>query len=185
MESAAERAARRFVLLDRDGTLIVEKHYLADPNGVELLPFTLAGLQRLRSLDLGLVVVTNQSGLGRGYFGRGELEAVHRRLTDLLAAGGIRLDGIHTCGDLPDSGSSRRKPEPGMVWEAVREHGFDPAAAFVIGDQVCDVLLARRIGAKAVLVRTGYGEHARLQCTPDYVAEHLLDAAGWIAEQLD
>jgi D-glycero-D-manno-heptose 1,7-bisphosphate phosphatase len=184
MGSAAERAGRRFVLLDRDGTLIVEKHYLADPDGVELLPHTLAGLDHLRRLDLGLLVLTNQSGLGRGYFGPADLEAVHRRLNELLAEGGIRLDGIHACGDLPDSGSIRRKPEPGMVWEAMREHGFDPAAAFVIGDQVCDVQLARRVGATAVLVRTGYGEQARRACTPDYYAEHLLDAARWIEGRL-
>jgi len=85
---------QRFAILDRDGTVIKEKHYLSDPDEVELIPGAAEGLRILREMDLGLVVLTNQSGLGRGYFNQATLDAVHERMTGLLAEEGVRLDGI-------------------------------------------------------------------------------------------
>jgi D-glycero-D-manno-heptose 1,7-bisphosphate phosphatase len=177
--------ARRFVLLDRDGTLNVERHYLADPEQVELLPGVIPGLRLLQTHDLGLVVLTNQSGLARGYFDRAALAAVHARLRHLLAEAGIDLAAIHVCPHGPDDGCTCRKPAPGLALAAAAEHGFDLAQSFVIGDKGSDVELGRAVGATTILVRTGYGEHAlQAGVTADHVAADLLDAAHWIADKL-
>jgi len=177
---------RRFVLLDRDGTIIVERNYLSDPDGVELLPGTASGLRKLAALGLGLVVVSNQSGVGRGYFGAPEVEAVNQRMRDLLRAEGVELDAIYYCPHAPADACPCRKPKPGLIERAAREHGFVPREAFVIGDQPCDVELARGVGATAVLVRTGYGAGVERKegCAPDLVADDLEAAARAIGRLL-
>jgi D-glycero-D-manno-heptose 1,7-bisphosphate phosphatase len=172
---------RRYVLLDRDGTLIAERHYLARVEDVELLPNTVAGLQRLTKLGLGLVVVTNQSGIARGYFGWPEVNAVHEYLRRLLADNGVSVAGFYVCPHGPDATCACRKPEPGLVLEAAREHDFDPGAAFVIGDKACDVDLGKRVGATTLLVRTGYGEEYAPNTNADHVVADVLAAADIIA----
>jgi D-glycero-D-manno-heptose 1,7-bisphosphate phosphatase len=170
---------RRFVLLDRDGTLNEERHYLADPAGLVLYPGTVEGLRRLAGLGLGLIVVTNQSGIARGYFDHDALERVHDRLCEVLAAEGVFLEGIYVCPHGPDDGCSCRKPLPGMVEQAARDLGFDPARAFVIGDRPADVELGRAVGARSILVRTGYGAETAAAGTtePDAIVEDLSEAA--------
>lgn len=171
----AETAApRRFVLLDRDGTVIVDRDYLADPAGVELLPGAAEGLKRLRDLGLGLVIVSNQSGVGRGYFGIGDVERVNRRLAELLAARGVRLDGIYTCPHAPADGCRCRKPKPGLVDQAARQLGFDPESAFVIGDQPADMALGRAIGAVTLCIG---GNHTG---PADHTVADLIEAASLI-----
>jgi D-glycero-D-manno-heptose 1,7-bisphosphate phosphatase len=165
--------ARRFVFLDRDGTLIVEKDYLARVEDLELLPGTLRGLRLLHNLGLGLVVVSNQSGLGRGYFDSAALEKIHARLTGLLAEGGVSLAGIYVCPHIPEDACECRKPAPGLVHRAAAELNIDPAHSFVIGDKPCDIDLGRRIGATTFLVRTGYG--ARYELQGDVRADHVVD----------
>jgi D-glycero-D-manno-heptose 1,7-bisphosphate phosphatase len=172
-------AKRRFVLLDRDGTIIVERGYLSLPEQVELLPGAAEGLRLLRRLGLGLVVVSNQSAIGRGFFDESRLEAIHRRLRELLKAEGVELDAIYFCPHLPDAGCSCRKPETGLVQQAAREYDFDPAQSFVIGDKECDIELGRRVGAVTILVQTGYGTEvaARNATKPDYVEKDLRTVA--------
>jgi D-glycero-D-manno-heptose 1,7-bisphosphate phosphatase len=148
---------KRYVILDRDGTLIRECHYLSDPDQVELLPGAAEGVRLLRRLDLGVIVVTNQSGVHRGFFDAARLEAVHERLAGLLAAEGTRLDGIYACPHRPDEACTCRKPLPGLLWRAARDHSFDPAQGFVVGDKPCDIELGRTAGAATILVRTGHG----------------------------
>lgn len=178
---------KRFVLLDRDGTINVERHYLSDPNELELLPNAAAGLAELKRLGLGLVIVTNQSGVGRGYFDEARLNAVHDRLRDLLRTSGVEIDGIACCTHRPDEGCGCRKPLPGLVEAAARELGFSPGESFVIGDKPCDVDLGRAVGATTFLVRTGYGGQyatdAGLQ--PDYIVDDLLDASRVISELIE
>jgi D-glycero-D-manno-heptose 1,7-bisphosphate phosphatase len=178
--------AARFVLLDRDGTLNVERHYLSDPDQLELLPNVGAALARLRALGCGLVVVTNQSGIGRGYFDRDAVDRVHARLRELLAQFGVRLDGIYLCPHGPSEHCQCRKPLPGMVEQAVADFGFDPKDAFVIGDKEADINLGRAVGAKTILVRTGWGAETekRSACSPDVIVDDLGQAAAWIETQL-
>nr|WP_281241289.1 HAD family hydrolase [Roseospirillum parvum] len=149
--------SRPFVLIDRDGTLNVEVNYLSRPDDLALIPGAGPALARLQAAGYGVVVVTNQSGLARGYFTPADLEAVHARLGELLAAHGVRLDAIEVCPHGPDDDCDCRKPRPGMVLRAAARLGFDPGAAIVIGDKPADIGLGRAVGARTILVRTGYG----------------------------
>lgn len=174
---------RRFVVLDRDGTIIVERGYLADPDLVQLIPGVGQGLRKLRELGLGLAVITNQSAIGRKYFDQARLEQIHRRLAELLSAERVELDAIYVCPHTPDDGCQCRKPLPGLLELASREQNFDPARSFVIGDKPCDIELGQRCGATTFLVRTGYGaEYAVADTvTPDYVVDDVAGAAQVIA----
>ncbi len=175
---------RRFVLIDRDGTLNVERDYLSDPAGLELIPGSAEGLRLLRQLGLGLAVITNQSGIARGYFTLETLNSIHERLAKLLKTEGITLDGVYICPHGPDDDCDCRKPLPGLALQAAAELGFDPGQAFVIGDKAADVELGRAVGAKTILVSTGYGKGYEGKCRPDHVADDLLAAARWIALQV-
>ena len=177
---------KRFVLLDRDGTLIVERSYLSDPDGVELIPGAVAALRELQALGFGIVVLTNQSGIGRGFFRAEQVEAVHTRLRQLLEAEGVRLDGIYVCPHVPDDRCRCRKPEPGLAEQAARDLCFDLREAFVVGDKACDIELGRRVGARTILVCTGYGKEtvAAGGVAADEVARDLSDAARHIAESI-
>lgn len=174
----------RYVLLDRDGTINVEREYLSDPDQVELLHHAARGIQEMGRLGLGVIVVTNQSGIGRGLFDLNRLAAIHERLLELLDAEGARLDDIVYCPHLPDDGCGCRKPLTGMVEEAARRHGFSAAESFVVGDKPCDIDLGRAIGATTFLVRTGYGWRHALDAgiQPDYVVDDLWQAARLMAE---
>ena len=178
---------RRFVLLDRDGTINVERHYLSDPDQVELLAGALRGLARMTALGLGLAVVTNQSGVSRGLFDRGRLDQIHERLKSLLATDGVALDGLFVCPHHPDDGCPCRKPKPGLVLQAAAELDFSPAETFVIGDKECDLELGHRVGAFTILVTTGYGRTlvaSRTGLRPHAVASDLEQAAAIIERHL-
>jgi len=174
---------RGFVLLDRDGTLIVERQYLSRPNEVELLPNAIIGLQRLQSLGLGLVVVTNQSGVGRGLFSMRNLSTIHERLTQLLRQDSIVLDGIYVCPHRPEENCQCRKPKPGLALRAAEDLSFSLNDALVIGDKACDIDLGHNIGATTLLVRTGYGEEESRNggSNPDFVVADLFEAGQVVA----
>lgn len=170
---------RRFVLLDRDGTINVDRDYLSDPAELEFIPGSVAGLKRLAGLGLGLVVITNQSGVARGLIRPQELAAVHQRLLDLLAAEGLDLERIYACPHGPGDGCRCRKPDVGLVEQAARELQFDPRQSFLVGDKASDIELGRRVGATTLLVRTGYGAEtvAAGDAKADHVVEDLAQAA--------
>ena len=178
-------ANRQAVLLDRDGTIIVERHYLSAPEDVELLPNAGRGLRHLAGLGFLLVVITNQSAIARGLLDEERLTEIHARLAALLAADGVRLDTIRHCPHHPETGCSCRKPETGLVKEAAADLGFDPRRSVVIGDKPCDIGLGARLGAPAILVRSGHGTatEATGGLPPHHLANDLWDAAQ-IIEQL-
>lgn len=163
-------ARKRFAVLDRDGTIIADQHYLREPEKVRLLPNAAAGLRRMRELGLGLAVVTNQSGVGRGYFDEACVERVHNRLRELLAQEGVALDGIYFCPHTAQERCECRKPRPGLLLRAAAELGFEPRDCFVIGDKPCDLELGRNAGAVTLLVQTGYG--AELESAQRHLADH-------------
>ena len=177
---------RRLVALDRDGTIVVERNYLSDPDQVELIPGAAEGLRRLRGMGLGLAVVTNQSGIGRGLFDTTRLDLIHRRMSELLEAEGIRLDGIYYCPHTPEDDCGCRKPRTGLLERASKELGLDLETAFVVGDKPVDVELGRRVGATTFLVRSGYGAEVIAQgpVACDYVVDDLEQAAQVIARLL-
>jgi D-glycero-D-manno-heptose 1,7-bisphosphate phosphatase len=169
-------------LLDRDGTIVVERNYLSRPEQLELLPAAAEGLRVLKQMGFGLVVITNQSGVGRGYFSAADLERIHDRFREILAAEGVLLDGIYCCPHTPEAGCECRKPKPGLAHAAARDLGFDPTSAIVIGDKACDINLGRNIGAMTLLVSTGYGGEliTSKAVRPDLTADNLLQAAAII-----
>jgi histidinol-phosphate phosphatase family protein len=126
-----------------------------------------------------LVVITNQSAVGRGLFDQPRLERIHRRLHELLWQQKVILDGIYYCPHTTDENCTCRKPNPGLIERAAAELGFDPREAFVIGDKACDIELGRRVGATSFLVRTGYGaiEAQRGAVRPDFIVADLAEAA--------
>jgi D-glycero-D-manno-heptose 1,7-bisphosphate phosphatase len=174
------------VLLDRDGTLIEERNYITDAGQVQLIPGAARSLRRLKEMGLGLVVITNQSALGRGYLDEAGLSAIHEKLHALLREEKVRLDAIYYCPHKPDDDCSCRKPRSGLVERAAKDLRFDPGESFVIGDKASDVEMGRNVGATTLLVRTGYGAQAAADgaAQPDYVVSDLSAAAEVIAQLL-
>ena len=175
---------RPAVFLDRDGTLNREVDYLSNPDQVELIAGVGAGLRALAAAGYALVVVTNQSGVARGYFDEETLAAIHRRLEELLDAEGIRLDGLEWCPHHPDHDGpcTCRKPAPGMLERAAAALDLNLAGSWIVGDAARDLEAGAAVGARGVLVRTGKGqaELVRLQgagSEPAHVAADLEQAA--------
>lgn len=158
---------RRAVFLDRDGTLMEDRGYLADPDGVRLLPGAAPALRALRAGGALLVVVSNQSGLARGLIRRGQHERVDTRFHELLAADGVELDACYYCEHGPDEGCECRKPRPGMLRAAARAHDLDLAASLIVGDKPSDVAAGRSAGCATALLGAGQGADF---CAPDWPA---------------
>ncbi|MFW6324156.1 MAG: D-glycero-alpha-D-manno-heptose-1,7-bisphosphate 7-phosphatase [Desulfovibrionales bacterium] len=184
----------RNILLDRDGTVIEDRHYLNDPDEVVLLPGAAQGLKILQESGMRLFLVTNQSGIGRGYFHLSRYEAVHERMCQLLAGQGVTIEDAVFCPHAPYERCACRKPAPGM-WDTLsRRHGIAPHETVMIGDKKADIQFSRRAGlALAILVCTGYGGQEETRKNhlledsgpdrPDVVADDLHAAAKWILNQ--
>jgi D-glycero-D-manno-heptose 1,7-bisphosphate phosphatase len=145
------------VFLDRDGTVIHDRHYLADPDGVELLPTAGAAIAQLNAAGIPVLLVTNQSGIGRGLFSEAQFQAVQRRMCELLAGHGAKLDGVYHCPHAPDQDPpcECRKPGPGLFRRAAKDNGLDPARCFYIGDRARDLAPGARLGGTPILVLAG------------------------------
>ena len=165
------------IFLDRDGTLMQEVHYCKDPALVALIPGAQAALRRLKAAGFRLVLVTNQSGIGRGMMTVADFEAVQARLLELLGPG--LIDATYMCPDGPAGESIRRKPSPAMVLEAVRDLSLDVGRSWFIGDKAIDVECGRNAGARAILVRTGHGAEED-GAKAHFVAKDIASAAGFI-----
>jgi D-glycero-D-manno-heptose 1,7-bisphosphate phosphatase len=153
---------RPAVFVDRDGTFIAERSYLADPAGVELVPGTLEALTSLQAAGFAVVIVTNQSGVARGLYTEDDYRAVAARLNEVLAEGGVVVDSTEYCVHHPEvtGPCTCRKPGTGMYLRASEALGLDPRRSFYVGDKVTDVLPAAELGGQGILVLTGYGrEH--------------------------
>ena len=181
---------RRAVFIDRDGTLVREKHYLADPDQLELYPGSLEALRLLRSTGLALILVSNQSGVARGLFPEAQVAVIHSRLAAMLAQARVALDGVYYCPHHPQAAVAAyrrdcdcRKPRPGMLLAAARDHDLELAGSWVVGDKRDDIELGRTLGLGALLVRTGHGRNAAQGLEPGEalaVCDDLLAAARWI-----
>lgn len=149
---------RPAVFLDRDGTLNVERNYLGDPALLEVFGGAGAALRRLQDAGYALIVVTNQSGIGRGYYTEDAMHAVNRRLAEVLAPDGVRFDAIYYAPEAPEQPSRGRKPSPQFLFDARDTLGLDLARSFMIGDKLADLECGWNAGVRAsILVRTGYG----------------------------
>lgn len=174
------------VFLDRDGTLNHDPGYITSPDQFELFSGAPEALASLKRAGARLIVVTNQSGVARGFLSRDDLDAVHRKLTRLLDDAGAALDAIYFCPHHPDDGCECRKPNRGLIDQAVREWGMDLDRSYLIGDHIRDIELAKRIGARSILVTTGVVSPPEAEGlktsgpTPDWIAATLGEAADWL-----
>jgi D-glycero-D-manno-heptose 1,7-bisphosphate phosphatase len=180
----AREPSDKVIVLDRDGTLVIDREYLSDPQALEFTPGAAQGLRQLHQLGYRLVVVTNQSGIGRGLFSEQQLQRVHERLYAMVHAAGAQLAAIYYCPHAPAARCSCRKPETGLLLRAAHDLGFEPSAAIVIGDKTSDVEFGRRAGATTILLaaedklplRVSAHSDARI-AEPDFIASDLLHAA--------
>ena len=173
------------VFLDRDGTLNVERHYLHDPEALEIFPGTGSALKRLMDGGYVLFIVTNQSGIGRGYYQEEDMHAVNDRMTEMLAVDGVRFEKIYFAPESPEAVSPGRKPNPKFLNDSALEFGVDLSQSFMVGDKTADLQCGWNAGVKkSILVRTGYGaeiEHDKPQALAKAAIVNDLPAAvDWI-----
>lgn len=177
----------RAVFLDRDGTLIAEKNYLSKVEDVEVFPGAVEALKRLQDAGFKLFIVSNQSGVGRGYFTMADVEKVNAHLGDIFAGGGVRFEKIYIAPEAPDQPSRGRKPSPQFLFDARDEFGVELPQSYVVGDKLIDLECGWNAGArKSLLVRTGYGRElersAGAKLEEAMVVNDLAEAAEWILE---
>jgi D,D-heptose 1,7-bisphosphate phosphatase len=176
------------VFLDRDGTINEEVGYLSRLEQLKLYPFTFEAIRIINENGMKAVVVTNQSGVARGYFSEDFVRTVHLRINEMLQAKGAFIDRFYYCPHHPAEGNEPylrscncRKPEPGMLIRASEELDVDLSRSYMVGDMAKDMELAKRVGARGILVRTGYGKGViSSDIKPVYVAKDVLDAVNWI-----
>ena len=184
---------KRAVFIDRDGTISEEVGYINHLSRFRLFPYSAAALRQLRQDVYLAIVITNQAGVARGYFSEAMVQAIHKRMSEELEAGGATLDAIYYCAHHPSVGEPPfrldcdcRKPKPGLLLRAARDLDIDLANSWMVGDRYSDIELAANAGVKSVLVLSGYGrgewEHQRdnWAMQPDLVAEDLLEAVSSI-----
>ena len=164
---------RRAAFLDRDGTIIVDKSYLSDPEGVVFEKDTVAGMQALIALGYLLIVVTNQSGVGRGMYTLDMVHAVNERVSALLSLHGVNITAWYICPHVAEDDCECRKPRPGLILRAKTDFDIDLQSSVVIGDKISDVQLGRAVMARSILVQTGYG----IEATPWAIANNVEIAA--------
>ena len=186
---------RSAVFLDRDGTIIEDVGYLHDLDQIALYPFAVDAIRGLNRAGLAVVVISNQSGVARGVITEAFVDATHARLTATLAAGGARVDAYYYCPHHPAGTVAEyakacdcRKPASGLIDRAAGDLGLDPARSFVVGDKWLDVGVARAVGARGILVRTGSGVSEAAQKRPsdpdaDAIVDNLAAAASWILQR--
>ena len=182
------RKMNRAVFLDRDGTLIVEKNYLHQPEEVEVFPGAGTALKRLADAGFKLLVVTNQSGIGRGYFTMADAESVNARVNQELARDGVYFKKTYIAPEAPDQTSRVRKPSPQFLFDARDEFNLNLAESFMVGDKLIDLECGWNAGVKkSILVRTGYGAELEVEAKATLqravIVNGLTEMADWILSQ--
>ena len=180
---------RSAVFLDRDGTIAEETGYVNHLSRFCVFPFAATAIHRLNDAGLPVIVVTNQSGVARGFFPEEMVHRVHEKMAQVLGAGGARVDGVYYCPHKTEDRCECRKPHPGMLERAAREHHLELRSSFLVSDRFADLDMGRAAGCRSVLVLTGYGRgeyewnRARWPKLPDHVAEDLTAATDWILQE--
>jgi len=168
--------ADRAVFLDRDGTMAEDVSYCRRPEDFRLLPNTARAIKLLNEHGFKVIVVTNQSGIARGYFTEETLAEIHEKMKEELARQGARVDAIYYCPHHPDDNCDCRKPKPGMMLQAVKDYHIDLKRSFVMGDMPSDIAMGKATGCRAILIGNrppvGGGEAA-----PEAIARDILEAA--------
>ena len=179
MSTKDEEMFNKAVFLDRDGTIARDVHYCSRPEDFEILPAVPLAIKMLNDSGFKVVVVTNQSGIARGYFTEEALARIHNRMVCELEKHGARLDAVYYCPHHPDEGCGCRKPGTALFYKAAADVGIDFTRSYMVGDMQMDIDAGKALGCRAVLVTTGNGIED-ITDTPDYTADSLLEAARWI-----
>ena len=184
------------VFLDRDGTLNEEVNFIRTPDELHLIPGAAGAVRKLNDRDVVTCVISNQSGIARGFLTEEDLGPIHARLNNELSRDRARIDRIYYCPHHPTEGKapyniacSCRKPHPGMLQQGEQEFGIDLARSFVVGDRIVDVQVGIAVGATPILVLTGYGIHAVEECAaqdvhPAFIAPSIVEAVDFIVHKL-
>ena len=187
--------ARPAIFLDRDGTINEDIGYVSSPEELIIYPFAARAIRLINEAGLKVVIITNQSGVARQLYDEAMLAAIHERLVDELGRDGARVEAIYYCPHHPRIGNGQyrrlcecRKPNPGMLRQAAREHDIDLAASYVVGDKASDMNMAANAGARGALVLTGYGRETLANrdhwpCAPEIIADDLFDAVRRILDR--
>jgi D,D-heptose 1,7-bisphosphate phosphatase len=174
------------VFLDRDGTINIDVHYLADPDKFEMYPGVGEGVRELKNHGFKVIVVTNQSGIGRGYYSLDQLSAIHKKMNNIFLRYDITLDGIYYCPHHPDDHCNCRKPNTGLFEKAISQHNINISKSFMVGDKLLDIEAGKKIGARTILIPELHVREEFLQThdiwnyRPDYIAENFLEGVRWI-----
>jgi D-glycero-D-manno-heptose 1,7-bisphosphate phosphatase len=180
------------VFLDKDGTINEDFGYINDPSNIKLISGSAEAIKLLNNAGYKVIVISNQSGIARGYITEGQLQAVDKALKKEVLAQGGYIDDIYYCPHHPEIGlhpykrvCQCRKPEPGMLKKAAKEHGLDLSQSYMIGDKATDIEAGKRAGTKTIFVTTGWGKEEQMvlkekQITSDHIAKDLLKAVKWV-----
>ena len=174
-----------YIFFDRDGTIIVEKHYLHEPSEVEFCPGAVEGMLMLKEMGFHFAVVTNQSGIGRGYYQARDMQATHDHIEEELKIHDVMIDGWYHCPHAPDENCMCRKPNPGMFEQASEHLRIDVGQSYVIGDKACDIDFGIKCGMATVLVMTGHGEcyDFNESSKPDVCVRNILEFANTLCHE--
>jgi len=178
------------IFLDRDGTIIEDRNYISRPEEVVILPGATEALHKLHAVGFKLFIVSNQSGVGRGYFSLADVEKVNDHLRQELSRAGVKFEKIYVSPEAPDTPSRGRKPSPQFLFDARDEFGIDLSQSYMIGDKIIDLQCGWNAGVKkSLLVRTGYGAQVEREFSQKIgaalIVDDLLAAATWLLAQAD
>ncbi len=168
------------IFLDRDGTIneLNSQGFVHQPDNFRFLPGALEGLKEFSKMGYKLIIVTNQSGIGHGFYTEEDMHSVHEKMVQLLSEEGIEIHDINYCPHKRGEGCSCRKPRPGMIATAIEKHGIDISRSFMVGDNTKDIKVGENAGLKTIGLNTGYGlKDGNITVKPDFMASSLLEAA--------
>ena len=171
---------RSAIFLDRDGIIIHDTGYLSNPSKVSLIPDVIEALKKLKNNGFLLVIISNQSGVGRGYFSEADLKFVHKKMLKLLEVNGIYIDGSYYCKHAPWMHCNCRKPNPNMLYKAAEDLGIDMSNSYMVGDKLSDVIAGLNAGCKTILIRKNNDRIEYNEEKPNIIFPNLLSASEWI-----
>ena len=180
------KMGNKAVFIDRDGTINIDGPYLDNPDRFEMYPGVGEGIKKLKDDGFKIIVMTNQSGIARGYFTEEVLMSIHKTMAIKFDAFDVKLDGVYYCPHHPDDNCNCRKPNTGLFENAIEEHDIDVNQSYMIGDKILDVCAGQKIGVKTILIPEAHARDEFLstknewKCHPDYVADDFVDAVEWI-----
>ena len=178
----------RAVFIDRDGTINVNYGYINNPNDFKMYPSVAKGIKLLKKNGFKIIIITNQSGISRGYFSEKSLEEIHEKMKKELSKEDAKVDAIYYCPHHPDEKCNCRKPKPGMLETAIKDFDIDIENSYIIGDRMLDVEAGRAVGCKTVLVPEDKvivkKEMAESDINPDYICDDFYSGVEWIIENL-